>query len=291
MKIRHITNIDGGQDGAIYGDYLFRLNARGLCCVYDIDGFRPCDEQTKPISAFYLDRADELIPHSNSVVFGNEFYDPNDEFPLLYTNIYNNCANLRFAGDDLMKGVCCVYRIKRSGCDLSSELVQLIQIGFVEDTEYWRSFADRDDVRPYGNFVVDAENSVLYAFTMRDGHNSTRYFAFDLPKLSQGEPDERYHVNRVILNARDIKKYFDCEYHRFIQGACFNKDRIYSLEGFSNDEKNPPALRVTNTVEGRQEIYVSFDKYGLTAEPELIDFRGDLCYYGDAHGKLYIIEF
>ena len=41
--------------------------------------------------------------------FGNEYYDEKDEFPLLYTNIYNNYAKT----DDKRKGITCVYRIHK----------------------------------------------------------------------------------------------------------------------------------------------------------------------------------
>ena len=90
-----------------------------------------------------------LVPHSNSVVFGNEYYDEQDEFPLLYTNIYNNYAK----NDDKLEGVCLVYRIERNEREFTSTLVQIIQIGFVDDENLWTSAGEKEDVRPYGNFV------------------------------------------------------------------------------------------------------------------------------------------
>lgn len=43
-------------------------------------------DEAEIFSEFVLDRCNDIFPHSNSVVFGNEFFDKNDEFPLLYTN-------------------------------------------------------------------------------------------------------------------------------------------------------------------------------------------------------------
>ena len=90
MKINKFSSIRGGQDGAIYGDYLFRFDHTGLCRVYDMNQvIAPAGDEAIPcISEFTLDRADKIAPHSNAVVFGNEYYAEGDEFPLLYSNIY-----------------------------------------------------------------------------------------------------------------------------------------------------------------------------------------------------------
>ena len=273
MRIKQIAKIKDGQDGVVFKNYLFRFNHLGECFVYDLN-----DIENEAIDKFCLDKAEELMPHSNSVVFGKEYFCPDDEFPLLYTNIYNNYANAQ----DPLKGVCLVYRIQKNGTKFSSALVQSIKIGFTEDGDYWKS-KNTDDIRPYGNFTIDAENGVYYAFTMRDESKTTRYFAFDLPKLCDGK--------EVTLNICDIKEYFDCEYHRFVQGACFYNGKIYSLEGFTEDKENPPVMRIIDVKEKKQTEYIKFGDFGLTIEPEMIDFENDICYYADNHGNLYVIDF
>jgi hypothetical protein len=72
-----------GQDGAICNGFLFRFDNAGHCFVYDL-------EKRALVSEFTLDRADEYSPHSNAVFFGTERLNAKDEFPLLYTNLYNN---------------------------------------------------------------------------------------------------------------------------------------------------------------------------------------------------------
>ena len=290
MNIKHIAKIKGGQDGVVWNNYLFRFDADGSCYVYDIKQLNKCDSETvelKEISTFWLDRIEELKPHSNSVMFGKEYYSPEDEFPLLYTNIYNNYSG----ADNPLKGVCLVYRLQRNGSEFLTTLVQLIEIGFVEDSRYWKSSDDREDIRPYGNFAIDTENGIYYAFTMRDESNTTRYFSFDLPKVSDGVIDEQYGIKKVTLKTCDINDYFDCEYHRFVQGATFHKGKIYSLEGFTDNKENPPAMRIIDVKDKKQIQFVDFVKMGLYIEPELIDFENDVCYYADNHGNLYIIEF
>lgn len=280
MNIRFLGNIAPGQDGAIFGPWLFRMENRGQCHVYRLDRDPICEA-----AVFRLDRWETVVPHSNAVMFGCEYYDPEDEFPLLYSNIYNNYAK----AEDPLVGVCCVYRVIRRGEEFTTKLVQLIRVGFTADPELWCSHGG--DIRPYGNFAIDREQGIYYGFTMRDGSNATRYFAFPLPKLREGTPDEAWGVPVVTLEKKDILKSFDCPYHRFLQGACCHEGKIYSLEGFTNDGNNPPALRIIDPQQGVQESCGLFKEYGLDTEPELIDFYGETCYYGDCKGNLYVFDF
>ncbi len=282
MKIRQIGNITDGQDGAVFGRLLFRFKTNGQCYVYDLDNLT-IDKKSPIVSIFTLDKADKIAPHSNSVVFGNEYYNKNDEFPLLYTNIYNNFAKC----ENKLKGVCCVYRIWRENGEFKSTLLQLVEIGFTEDA-LWST---GEDIRPYGNFVIDNKKGLYHAFTMRDKDQTTRYFTFKLPKASDGVFDDAFGVKKVVLTEEDIIDTFDCEYHRFVQGACLENGKIYSLEGFSEDKINPPAMRIISLKDKKQTECVYFSDFGLTIEPELICFEKGVCYYGDNHGNLYIIEF
>lgn len=290
MKFAYISKIrDGRQDGAVKGGFLFSFNHRGECTVYETKALQTQkDGEAEIFSSFVLSKPDVLVPHSNSVSFGNEYYDDKDEFPLLYTNIYNNYAK----ADDPLKGVCLVYRLQRTDRAFTSTLVQIIEIGFVEDEALWKSAGELPDTRPYGNFTVDAEKGVLYAFTMRDNANTTRYFSFDLPKAAAGEVCERYNVKRVVLTAADMKEYFDCPYHRYIQGAACHKGKIYSLEGFTNSEINPPALRIIDPSLKKETAYIKFADFGINIEPEMIDFaEDDTCYYTDHTGNVYEVSF
>lgn len=282
MNAKRIGVITKGQDGAVWSGYLFRFDHQGLCSVYKLDQLS--DDPT-PLSQFTLDKADKIVPHSNSVVFSGVRYCEEDEFPLLYSNIYNNYAS----AEDQLKGVTCVYRLQRDGNKFITTLVQLIRIGFTEDT-LWRS-ENGSDVRPYGNCAIDGEQGIYYAFTMRDEERTTRYFAFDLPDFRAGEYDETFGVKAVTLGKEDMKLFFDCPYHRYVQGACIHKGILYSLEGFTDDAQNPPAVRhISLTAKAQAEMY-RFGDVDLTVEPELIDFENDICYYADHHGNMYTLTF
>ena len=286
-KVTPIGKIVGnGQDGAIYGSYLFAINRYGDVSVYNIGSLGKSLSPEDKIDSFKLDKWEQICPHSNAVCFGDEFYCEGDEFPLMYSNIYNN-----YAGSSRpMKGVCCVYRVMREGTKFSTALVQIIEIGFVEDATLWKMSEYGDCDRPYGNFTVDRDKNVYYGFTMRSPQDGTRYFAFDLPRARDGEIDDDFGVKRVVLNREDIKYYFDTPHHYYVQGACCHKSLIYSLEGFYTDEL-PPRIRVIDP-EAREQIFaLDLRKFTPSIEPEFIDFCGDVCYYSDEYGNLYIMEF
>jgi hypothetical protein len=283
MILEKIGNIMEGQDGAIWNDLLFRFNHAGKCAVYDLAKMRAGDSTA--LCIFTLDKMDVIMPHSNSVFFGKDFFAENDEFPLLYTNVYNNYSKC----EDRRIGVCCVYRIKRNGNSFSGELVQVIEIGFKESEKLWIS-PQKNDVRPYGNFVADNKKGIYYGFVMRDGDRSTKYFAFNLPSFNDGEFDAKLGAQKVVLGEKDIIDSFDCEYHRYIQGACVYDGKVYSLEGFGHDKVNVPAIRIINPKSKLQELFMPFENFDSPTEPELIDFWNEICYYADNPGNLYIIK-
>ena len=287
MELKQVAKISNTQDGAIYGSELFSLNDSGVCTVFDISklSYKTVEELT-PIAKFKLDKADEISPHSNAVCFGCEFYDKNDLYPLLYTNIYNNYAET----NNKMLGTCLVHRIKRVGGKFHSTLVQIIEIGFCEDAELWKASPTQHGVRPFGNFVIDNETHSYWAFVMRNSKLGTRYFKFNLPSSKDGEMDRKLKVKKVVLGKDDIKEYFDGENHHFSQGATIYKGKIYSAEGFSDNEEHRPAFRIIDLVT-KEENYYDIMALGFKNEPELIDFYNNKCHYSDAHGNLYVLTF
>ena len=288
MKIKKIAKISAGQDGAIIHDQLFRFDTRGNCFVYNLlDIEEDNAKELTPIGSFVLDKSEIIVPHSNSVCWGTDYYDENDEYPLLYSNVYNNYAKT----ENKLIGVCCVYRVERTEKKFKTTLVQLIEIGFTSDSVLWKVAPDQDGVRPYGNFVIDRKAGYYYAFVMRNEALGTRYFKFRIPSLSEGKIDPIYGVKRVVLSPEDICDKFDCPYHRYIQGAIAHENCIYSTEGFHNDNINRPAIRIINLDKKAEERYLDLLAIGYLCEPEMIDFYNGTCYYSDAGGNLYSMEF
>ena len=279
MNYQYLFDTFSGQDGAIFNGYLFRFDHKGYCRVFDM-------ETHQLICTFELDQCKEIAPHSNAVCFGTQYFSKEDEFPLLYTNIYNNYSK----AEDRLEGVCCVYRLTRKENEFTTKLVQMIRIGFVEDRNLWKSFESNTDVRPYGNFVIDTDQNQYWAFVMRDKERTTRYFSFPVPDVNVGDIDETYGVKSVTLQKQDILKMFDCDYSRYLQGACYHDGKIYSVEGFSKNGENLPKLQI---IDLNTEKAQGFDicSMGLETEPEFIESYQDKIYYSDASGKVYLLTF
>lgn len=288
MKLIPVAKMLGGQDGAIWGDLAFRFNHSGRVNVFDLSGLDRADKEkvTLPLIAqFYLNPDDALVPHCNAVCFGPDYYEEGDEFPLLYANIYNNYSK---SETDRYEGTCLVYRITRAGDSFAATLLQAIRVGFAK-TPLWSSSDASEDVRPYGNFVVDPENRVLYGFTMRDKDRVTRTFAFPLPRFTDGAIDPALGIRTVTLEEKDVLDYFDTPYSLYLQGACFRDGVIYSTEGF--DAEIPPSIRLIDVKQRREIDYACLLDMGVSTEAEWIDFYRGACYYSDAHGETYRVIF
>ena len=275
-----VGKICSGQDGAICGGKIFRFSAKGLCRVFDLNTFAQTAE-------FMLDKAELIAPHSNAVCFGSEFYEEGDEFPILYTNIYNNYSSAA----DRLEGVCCAYRIWRENGSFASRLVQMIRVDFVHDSRLWCSETVKD-VRPYGNFAVDAAANKLHAFVMRDEAHMTRFFRFNLPKAREGVPDDRWGVPVFHLTAEHIEQQFDECYVNYMQGACCHNGILYSVEGFDlPNERARPAIHIFDTNAQKLVLEADLEQFGLTREPEFVEVYKDAVYYSDCAGSLFQVGF
>lgn len=283
MIIKKIGKITGGQDGAVFGNELFRFDTKGKCTVFDLSELEHNEEKNLlPKSVFFLDKLDLVTPHSNAVFFGTEYYDVTDAYPILYTNVYNNYS----ASNDKRMGMLTAYRLQKTNIGYKTTLLQIIRIGFSEDI-LWKADEKEHGVRPYGNFVAEKEK--LYAFVMRNEEKGTRFFEFRLPSVREGV-NISGEVKQLVLTKNDILETFDLPYFRFVQGAAMRNGKIYSTEGFTADNVNRPAIRVVDVAQ-KNEKYYDIMKLGYPEEAELIDFFGDECLYSDINGNLYSCSF
>ena len=270
-------NVGFCQEGAIFNKKLFALSHDGSGKVYDLG-------TKEQISDIVLDKRFVINPHSNSVCFGAQYYDKNDEYPLLYVNVYNNYKNQK----DRREGVCCVYRVIEKDGSFKTQLVQVIEIGFTEDLNLWKSLEGNKDERPYGNFVVDTDNNDIYAFVMRDKEKVTRFFKFDVPALNDGEYNILYGCNVVTFDTTDIKDQFDTEYFNYMQGCDYTDGKIISVEGFGAGGGAEPAIRIVDLKEKAVVKTYYPVNAGLSAEPEIVavDNENGNVYYMAGDGVL-----
>ncbi|MBQ3501493.1 MAG: leucine-rich repeat protein, partial [Oscillospiraceae bacterium] len=266
------------QDGDIHDGKLFVFGAAGSGEIFDL-------RTLEKLGGITLDKKETIKPHANSVCFGSTYYEPGDKYPLLYINIYNNYAE----AEDRMEGTCCVYRLLETEGNFSTELVQVIKVGFTDNLTLWKSKENNGDVRPYGNFVVDTDENRLYAIVMRDADKTIRFFEFAIPEIGEGTYSESYGCNVVTLETDDIKSRFDSENYNYLQGCCYYGRKILCMCDFGGDAP----LHIIDLE--KQKVVESFclGYAGLRAEPEVIcvdDSDGTL-YYCAADGMLRKIVF
>ncbi len=285
MTYEKIAQTIKAQDGAIFGDTLFRFNHRGEGKAYAIPDLLSGNylEEPAPCKDFFLDGKEYLCPHCNAVFFGKEFFAPEDSFPILYANVYNNYAK----EENRLEGTLLAYRLTETNGEIQTKLVQIIRIGFV-NTPLWRS--STEDKRPYGNFVYLPEKDRLVAFVMRDAAKDSRFFSFAMPSVFSGKPNVMG-IPEVVLHEKDLLSSFDGPQLFYIQGATAHKGNIYSTEGFGEREGEISAIRIFDAESGKEKAYHNLVKLGLPIEPEWIDFWGDTCFYSGADGILYRLEF
>lgn len=237
-----------GQDACQYNGKIFVFDSTG--------GFNVIDTNTREtLTGFVLDQNDTIKPHCNCVCFSNQFYDNDDEFPLLYVNAYNTAG--------LPRGTCYVHRIINNNNVYTTTLIQTITIGFAYD-EIWTVDGD---TRFYGNFLVNTDKSQLIAYTLRG--NNTRFFIFNLPNISNSE---------VTLQTSDIIDYFDCPFFNFIQGGYYNNGKVYSVDGIGSHDNPIGWLHIFDL--NKKELVTTMDLKHILYEPECIFEMNNNLYVG-----------
>lgn len=278
-EIANLSAIQGkwAQDGEAFGDRLFIFKDDGTANVYNV-------QTGEFLDGFVLGGRDKLMPHVNSASFSDQYYEPGDKYPLLYTSMYNNLT----PQNTQILGFCCVYRIMESDGEFSADLVQAIWVSFVGDRSLWLSPISNE--RPFGNFVVDTDRGLLYAFVPRDDSRTTRFFGFSLPDPKAGNDSSTYGCKLLYLSAEDIMHRFDVEYFSSPQGCCYADGKIYSVEGFGAVNTVPPFLRVVDVKSGKLELSFNLGQLGLDREPEVITSTGGELYYLSTDMILYRLD-
>ncbi len=278
FEMKQLKSIGNGQDGDIYGGYIFNFTNDGKCYVYAAD-------DCKYINKFTLDKADVLNPHANSVQFSSVKYEAEDEFPLLYVNIYNNYSKEQ----DRKLGTCLVYRLERYNDIFITKLLQVIKVGFAGASEKWPDTFST----PYGNFNIDTDNNKLYSYVMRGNNGKgvdTIFFEFDLPDIDEGRYDSTYECNVVTLKEKDIEDEFVTEFFHWVQGACYNNGKLFVTEGFGK----PSMLRVVDLKKKKVVAEFDFEKAGYPYEPEMVSvYKGELYvnFMNGDDGSFFRVEF
>ena len=238
----------------------------------------PADSFMRTGTLLTLDRSGSLTPHCNSLCFRER-----ENETWLYANVYNSYEGQK----NLHAGECLVYRIGTdSKGQYTSSLTQQIKIGFTDNEALWP--ADWQS-RPYGNFIVDEENDLLYVYVMDYKADALRWFTFALPDPEAGAVNKNgWH--ELTLTEEMLLADWQTEMGDVIQGCCVYNGRIWTTEGgyYSNGGWRA-AIRVIDPEEQKTVMYFDLSGDGLAAESEAIAARNGEIYYASSRA-LYRLE-
>lgn len=255
------------QDGYLFDNKLLVVDADagGYFKIYNFPG-GDLAYQMK------LDKYSINAAHGNSVmkrIINNTHY--------CYANIYNAYTNARF-------GELCVYEI--NDASQTNTLVQFIKLGFAGDGIHWPA-STSESMRPYGNFILDLDHDLLYAYTVYGQNASSGYmqwYKMRLPAVTEGTYSETYQTNTVIISADEILDTWQTEFQSIPQGATYYNNLLWCTSGSGGSDVK---IRVVDPEQKRQIGKININDF-TSHEAELIDFKEGVLYYGSAT-ELYVI--
>lgn len=198
------------QGAAIHGNYLFHATSNNYIHVYDF-------ERKKYITMFKMG----TMGHADTMCFGTQKVDENDEFPVLY--ISGSQSNIVGKGGNIY-----VYRIVRTTDDSGNDIWQggVVQRIISPDVAVVGSFPD---------VVLDKDNKCMWImgwltgnpYNKDDGTGCTNCFSkFTIPDISAGKKDSKG-VYQLTLKEEDRLSYFLVnDIHAITQGLCFYNGKI-----------------------------------------------------------------
>ena len=218
------VEVAGSSQGmAIWGRYAFLMHDKGQCVVVDM-------RREKYVSTFGMKGN---TGHCNNASFGNEYYNRQSRFPLLYVT---ECRGDR---------VCYVNDVSLNG----SRLVQTI-------------IYDGSEITGPSDWVVDRKRNRIYLYCTIGKMRMLK--AFHLPRLSDSDENGEVHLSLKdslgAIPAGDIK---------IPQGSLVADDYIFLPEGVPT--KGTTALNVLHRHTSRLLQHIDLGSTGL--EPEGVASR------------------
>lgn len=243
------------QGGACYGNYLICFQGpNSMAWLFDLSN----NSFIQQINIPSAERGFVSDCHSNTVNFGTEFYDANDEFPLLYVSTGYS--------DGTDTGAI-VYRIVKSNNTYSLSLVQTLKFPGTEWTEFVTAGNDC--------YVIKTENSceMYYKFpmpTLQDGSVVTFDFSQATSVTNMGTKPAWYAGSRA-------------------QGRMFYNGKIYYVSGVPASETL--LFIVVDLATGVKEVEINLAEVSITIEPEAVFlWNNQFCIVFNQSADIYAID-
>lgn len=250
------TTSQSFQGAAAYGNKLFAATDKfDELVIYNLDTYEKIASLDLPYTEKY---------HCNNINFGSEYYDANDEFPVIYFSMENN---------DEHKAL--VIRITNTDGVYGYEVVQTI------------TFPSKDDFVNWPNSYIDSENQQIFiagyqqASYTSSTNNLIVFKNWDLPKLEDGD---------VTLLIGDAKNRFATPFHAATQGGFIKNGRLYQTYSVPT-YKTEYSFKEIDMKTGK--IIAATDLYslGIDDEPEAVVQYGNYYYIVGVYGKLYKLTY
>lgn len=252
-------NAVGGQSAAIFGDYLFIVEdylAKISC--YNIRTRKLLYTLTTGISA-------PTYWHCNQSQFGPLYYDPDDDFPLLYIAMQNDPNN---------RGSWVAFRIVPTYTDGEISSFTLTQV----QTIHLPVMTDANCMG-HPNMAYDKLNNCFWAYhrnnnSAADNYRKARFSKFAVPAIWNGSTL----ITDVDLTDADILDTFgDDRWSMYnAQGGFILDGKLYIVQGYPG--AGYVYLRVVDLYVAREMVsLVDLLRAGVSQEPEgLVYWEGDV---------------
>lgn len=217
------------QGGDAFNGYLFQLQSgHSFVDIYDIKNKTLIATRDINFNGSY---------HCNNVDFSNTFYNPHDEFPLLYSSQQNRYVRCIIAD-----------RITQQTGDYMMETVQRIDL----------PFEDEVPLQYTPDAVIDKKNGFIYVYTGNTIPITDFYiYQFRLPSIEDGEVvklKEEDIISKWVV--KDNPAYYK-------QGGIMRDGVLITLEGMSDNK-----MRIIDLENHRYKLIDLKKDYGANWEPE-----------------------
>ena len=249
MSLQPIAKVQGG---ACYGDYFFQgYETNEFITIYNLK------TKSHVETLFIPDPPPSSKTHSNTLNFGGQKYDENDDFPLLYVSSGYQTNKISYIY---------VYRIFKTSKEDINYSVSLIQTISLSGFNTWTEG------------IIDAENNYLWVKYEPKGFYG--YAKYELPPVTK---------TQVSINYEDCLQ--DFKLNRYPggsnQGHLFADDRILLVSGVPSARQTIAFVSI-NTLKEQRELILDLTKVGLHNnnvndyyEPESLIFHNNqlmICY-------------
>lgn len=276
---KELSGWNNMQGGAIYGDKLVCLMATDEMVNESCNGFIynivTGEKESELLFTSEINNRIFSKPHANQVSFGNQVYDSNSDFPLLYVSQVNGGTGYHDISGE--RGVL-VYDLKRNQYGGYNPVLVQVIIPDLEDKELIGKLGAYTP-----NYVVDLiTNQIVVIGYPHDSWFDLRgpqpIVTFNIPSLNAG--------NVVVLSNDDVVDSYDLPFSLGLQQSFIHGRKIFSTGGWAKHG----TLRIINLDNKTTERVFQLTDFTF-GEPQFFGvWKGHFLYY-EAGTKGSILEF